>query len=195
MMIVGLLLVLLWGHAASARVIVVLGCSLSLLEGRVASAAASAGPGDVVVFAGGMGEAALAEWLFLNRFGGDPHVTRLLEDESHTTKENAEFTARLLETRGLGEERGELVVVTDWFHRARARALFRRYFPRARSLHFIGTRTWQVLPLKHIVWSVREGMALVKALVKGYLDPGVLFGEMIAAGSWLFSRLRLRLFW
>ena len=188
------LVILFSAHATAGHVIVVLGCSLSLLEGRVQSAADAASPNDVIVFTGGMGEAALAEWLFLNRFGGDPCVTRLLEEDSKTTRENAEFSARLLHARGAGEERDELLVVTDWFHRARAMGLFRQFFPRARSLHFLGTRTWQFLPLKHIVWSLREGMALIKALVKGHLSPGVLFGEMTAAAAWLFGRLKLRLF-
>ncbi len=185
----GSLLVLLWACMASGRIIVVLGCSLSLLEGRVHSAADAAGPDDTVVFTGGMGEAALAEWLFLNRFGGDPRARRVLEDASHTTKENAEFTARVLE----GErERLDLVLVTDWFHRARAMALFRTFFPRA-HLSFVGTRTWQVLPLKHIVWSMRECVALVKALVKGHVSAGLLSSEVVQTAVWLFGRLKLRL--
>jgi uncharacterized SAM-binding protein YcdF (DUF218 family) len=184
------LVAFLWASVASGgRVIIVLGCTMSLLEGRVHSAADEAGPDDVVVFTGGMGEAALAEWLFLNRYDGNPRTQRVLEDASHTTRENAEFTAHVLQERG--EDTKSIVLVTDWFHRARAMALFKTVFPRSRFV-FVGTRTWQVLPLKHIIWSLRECMALVKALAKGHVTPRALFAEIVGTAAWLFERMRLR---
>ncbi len=175
-----------------SRVLVVLGCSMSLLEGRVASAASVASPDDVVVFSGGFGEAELADWLFEHRYGGNPRTTRLLERNSRTTKENAELARQLLAGRGRGEENMDIVVVTDWFHRPRAMALFQTYFRSASSLRFLGTSSWQQLPLTHVLWCCREVGAMAKAIAAGHVDPFALFYEIVKAAKWLLHRLRLR---
>lgn len=53
---------------------------------------------------------------------GVPASACLLEDQSHTTKENARFTAEILRARGIQQ----VLLVTDGFHLLRSVRLFRR---------------------------------------------------------------------
>jgi hypothetical protein len=76
---------------------VVLGCSLSILEGRVVAASQAASSDDIVVFTGSFGEAELAKGVFLRNWGRAHVPLMLLDTNSTTTLENAVCTQRLLD--------------------------------------------------------------------------------------------------
>ena len=59
---------------------------------------------------------------------GVPEAVIELEDRSRNTKENAEFTARLLKKNGVQQA----IIVTSWFHSRRALNSFRRFAPQVR---------------------------------------------------------------
>lgn len=76
----------------------------------------------VILFTGGRGEAGTVEgevgaaWA---RARGVPAAALVVEDQSHTTRENLEFASRLMRERGWSR----CLLVTDPFHMPRARAL------------------------------------------------------------------------
>ncbi len=57
---------------------------------------------------------------------GVPRDAIALEDRSRTTKENAEFTTRMLQERGVRRA----IIVTSWFHSRRALSSFRSFGPK-----------------------------------------------------------------
>ncbi len=117
-----------------AAAVVVLGAKVApdgspspALERRVEAAAAlfQQRLAPLVIFTGGAfgaqpSEARVAQRLALEL--GVPAAACLLEEESHTTAENARFTAPLLRARGIQQ----VLLVSDGYHLARARMLFRR---------------------------------------------------------------------
>jgi uncharacterized SAM-binding protein YcdF (DUF218 family) len=56
---------------------------------------------------------------------GVPRSAITLECQSRNTKENAEFTARLLKARGVKRA----IIVTSWYHSRRALSCFRFFAP------------------------------------------------------------------
>lgn len=79
----------------------------------------------LIIFSGGTfgshpAEAKVMQQLALGL--GVPASACLLEDQSHTTKENARFTAEILKARGIQQ----VLLVTDGFHLLRSVRLFRR---------------------------------------------------------------------
>jgi uncharacterized SAM-binding protein YcdF (DUF218 family) len=140
-----------------SAVIVVLGTTKRLLEGRVRRAVALSRPESTVVFTGAFGEAQMANDMFEAKGG----VCRqaLLETESTTTRENALFSRKLF--GNLVPER--LILVTDGFHSLRSLALFRRAFSSCSSIRFAST---DMRPLYlHLIWSGRELGGILKGLV------------------------------
>ncbi|MCC7359862.1 MAG: YdcF family protein [Anaerolineales bacterium] len=91
-----------------------------------AAALYAQGLAPLIVCTGGQGdpsvpsEAAVACGLIAAQ--GVPAATLLLEDQSHSTEENALYTAALLTPRGARR----VIVVSDSFHLYRAQLLFRR---------------------------------------------------------------------
>ncbi len=57
---------------------------------------------------------------------GVPRDAIALEDRSRTTKENAEFTTRMLQARCVQRA----IIVTSWFHSRRALSSFRSFGPK-----------------------------------------------------------------
>jgi uncharacterized SAM-binding protein YcdF (DUF218 family) len=57
--------------------------------------------------------------------GGVPEAAIMLESQSHTTRENAEFSIPLL--RQMGAHR--VIIVTSWYHSRRALMCFEHYAP------------------------------------------------------------------
>jgi uncharacterized SAM-binding protein YcdF (DUF218 family) len=114
------------------------------------------GVGKLLVFSGAGGaaqsEAAVASQL-AQAAGVAPRVC-VLEDQSHSTFENATRCAALMASRGLRR----VWVVTDDFHALRAFAHFRRagldveLAPVRRALP----------PLRRLLWTAREALALVR---------------------------------
>ncbi len=153
---------------AKAEAIVVLGARV--LEGGVASSALRArvergvalyreGLAPLLLFSGGVGthppsEAAVSRKLALA--AGVPEAACVLEEESHSTEQNAQFTARLLRERGIRS----VVLVSDPYHLLRASRYFRREgvivhpspaLLSERNIHWLDR--WY--------WTLREAMALV----------------------------------
>jgi uncharacterized SAM-binding protein YcdF (DUF218 family) len=103
-----------------ADVMVTLGGGNERLE-RVAELF-KAGEAPKVIVAG-FGDGELNEQLLENT--GVPAAAIFLESQSHTTRENAEFSIPLL--RSLGAHR--VIIVTSWYHSRRALACFEHYAP------------------------------------------------------------------
>lgn len=115
-----------------APVIVVLGARVlpgglpsGALRARIEEGIAQyqAGRAPLLLFSGGVGdhppsEAAVGRQLALA--AGVPEEACLVEEESHSTWDNARFTARILRERGINE----LILVTDPYHLLRARQYF-----------------------------------------------------------------------
>lgn len=142
-------------------VFVVLGCEMSLLDGRVDASLQHANSSSVVVFSGGGGESLHARDRFVRRWRLPVLPTLLVENKSRTTLENVMCTKKLLEKHQINGDR--VVVVTDVWHSFRALALFRKHFSR---VDFVGTNVWSPIPLTHVIWTFREIGAIAKAIVK-----------------------------
>ena len=71
---------------------------------------------------------------------GVPANAIKLETQSRTTRENAQFTVKLLRE----EKLGRVIIVTSWYHSRRAQACFRHYAPElkfySRPSYFATTR-------------------------------------------------------
>ncbi|MHB8877089.1 MAG: YdcF family protein [Myxococcaceae bacterium] len=119
-------------HARKAPIIVVLGARV--LEGGTASGSLRArtdqavalyrqGLAPLILFSGGVGdfppaEAEVARSLAIA--AGVPEAACLVETASHSTEQNARFSAPLLEARGIREA----ILVSDPYHLLRARQYF-----------------------------------------------------------------------
>lgn len=155
-------------RARRAPAIVVLGARV--LEGGVPSGALQAraeraaelyrqGLAPLVIFSGGRGryppaEAEAARDLALSR--GVPASACELEMESHSTGENAAFTARLLRARGISE----VILVSDPYHLLRARQHFWRQGVRVHTSPALLSERHLGL-LERWYWTVREAFALL----------------------------------
>lgn len=164
-------------RAARADVLVVLGARVlpggmpgGALRARVEHAAAlyHAGVAPRLLLSGGVGEHGPSEARVARALAvglGVPESACLLEEESHSTRDNARLSVRALRAAGLTRA----VVVSDPYHLLRARQLFRR-----EGLE-VGTspalRTGRHLSLPHRVkWTLREALALL-------LDPRTLLAR------------------
>lgn len=119
---------------APAPAIVVLGARVlpgggpsGALRARVERAVAlfREGAAPLLVFSGGVGDNPPSEARVMLRLAveaGVPQSACLLEEESHSTADNARFTARLLAERGIRHA----ILVTDPYHLLRARQNFWR---------------------------------------------------------------------
>lgn len=87
----------------------------------------------------------------------------LLEDQSHNTWQNLNFTHDLLEEQGYEEEMGQVLVVSNGFHLARSRMLFGRVWQGEDALSTLAA------PSSHwpsaVKSCIREPLALVKSFV------------------------------
>jgi uncharacterized SAM-binding protein YcdF (DUF218 family) len=118
----------------AAAVVVVLGAKVMpdgraspALERRVEAAAELFNQrlAPLIIFSGGAFGALPSEAKVMQQLAlglGVPASACLLEDQSHTTKENARFTAEILRARGIQQ----VLLVTDNFHLLRSVRLFKR---------------------------------------------------------------------
>ena len=118
-----------------------------------------AGVAPRLLFSGGVGVYPPAEARVMRdvavRLGVPPEAC-LLEEESHSTEQNARYAARLL--RSVGARR--VVVVSDPYHLLRARQYFRlEGYEVATSPALLGERN--VHPVDRFYWTVREAVALL----------------------------------
>jgi uncharacterized SAM-binding protein YcdF (DUF218 family) len=155
-------------RARRAQAIVVLGARV--LQDGTASGALQAraeraadlyrqGLAPLVVLSGGVGryppaEAMAARDVAVSR--GVPPDACVVETESHSTAENAAFTARLLRARGLSEA----ILVTDPYHLLRARQYFWRAGIRAIPSPALLSERNLSLP-ERCYWTVREAFAIL----------------------------------
>jgi uncharacterized SAM-binding protein YcdF (DUF218 family) len=165
-------------RARRAPAIVVLGARVA--EGGAPSGALQAraeraaelyrqGLAPLVVFSGGVGRFPPAEALAARDLAlslGVPPSACATEEGSHSTAENAAFTARLLRSRGLSEA----ILVSDPYHLLRARQYFWREGIRVhpspallseRNVHFADRCYWTVreafaILLHPALWFARE---------------------------------------
>jgi uncharacterized SAM-binding protein YcdF (DUF218 family)/VanZ family protein len=84
---------------------------------------------------------------------GVPRDAILLEDRSSTTKENAEFSARVLREQGIRKA----IVVTSWYHSRRAQSAFEHFAPEIQFYscpsHYAYSRAdWKKTGIGRYVW-------------------------------------------
>jgi uncharacterized SAM-binding protein YcdF (DUF218 family) len=121
---------------APRRLLVVLGYSAGrngelhpICAARLAYAARIAGETDAVLFSGwSRHPAALPEAELMRRAWAGSAGELLSDPDARITAENAAHAAAHARELGVGE----VVVVTSWWHRFRARVLFRRLLPGVR---------------------------------------------------------------
>lgn len=155
------------------QVMVILGCQVKetgpsvLLRDRLDKALAylEDNPGLMVVVSGGQGpdepttEArAMADYLMDH---GVAEEDILLEEESHNTAQNFQYTYQLLEENGYNPEQTQIVVVSNGFHLTRARMLAERAG--------FGEISTLAAPSSHLAsrlsMYIREPLALVKSFL------------------------------
>ncbi len=152
-----------------APVIVVLGARV--LEGGVASGPLRSraeravdlyrrGLADTLLFSGGVGdfppsEASLARDIAVSL--GVPSGACILEEESHSTAENARFSARILGERGVRK----VLLVSDPYHLFRARQSFRLEGIEAIPVPALLTERHRKLSSR-AYWTLREVLALLR---------------------------------
>ncbi len=85
---------------------------------------------------------------------GVPAEACVLEEDSHSTYENAQLTAPLLRQRGIFE----VVLVSDGYHLLRSRLQFQRVDVRSQTVAS-GRALTQT---DHVYWTVREAFALLR---------------------------------
>lgn len=161
--------------SAGPEVLVVLGARVEAdgtpsptLRSRVEHAAAvwRGRPGAFVLFSGGVGthgasEASVARDLALSL--GVPAGQCLVEEASHSTAQNAFFSARLLRARF---PRGvHVTVVSDPYHLLRARLLFQRASGAEVSISPVLDAPRHRDGLSRVGWALREVPALLKDAV------------------------------
>jgi uncharacterized SAM-binding protein YcdF (DUF218 family) len=164
-------------HATRADVVVVLGARV--LPGGVPSPALRAriekavdlyhqGVAPRLLFSGGVGVNPPSEASVMRDVAvrlGVPAEACLLEEQSHSTEQNARFSTALL--RSLGARR--VVVVSDPYHLLRARQYFRLHgLEVATSPALLTERNMRALD--RFYWTVREALALLA-------HPRVLFAR------------------
>ena len=154
-------------------VIVVLGARVEpdgsaspVLAERVKHAGKLLAPGGTILFSGGVGtygasEASVARDLAV-QLGVSPGKC-LLEEESHSSLQNAAFSLRLLRTKFPGGF--HVVLVSDPYHLPRARRLFERLGARTVSTRPVLTAPRHIRWPDRIKWTAREVPALAKDLL------------------------------
>jgi len=155
-------------RARRAQAIVVLGARVlesgapsGALQARVEQAVAlyRQGLAPLVLFSGGVGRYPPAESLAARDLAvslGVPPGACAVELESHSTAENAAFTARLLRSRGLSEA----ILVSDPYHLLRARQYFWRQGIRVfTSPALLSERNLSLA--ERCYWTAREAFALL----------------------------------
>ena len=160
-----------YGQAERARrasIIVVLGARV--LEGGVPSASLRArvekavelyrrGFAPRLLFSGGVGKHPPAEAVVARALAvtlGVPESACLVEAESHSTAENARFSARALRELGLADA----VLVSDPYHLLRARQYFRREGIQVHPSPALSSER-NVRDAERLYWTVREAFALL----------------------------------
>ncbi|MGQ0505601.1 MAG: YdcF family protein [Myxococcaceae bacterium] len=152
----------------ASPVIVVLGARV--LEGGVPSSALYArvahgvalyrqGLAPLLLFSGGVGSYPPSEaqaMLKMALAAGVPREACLLEEESHSTEENADFSAKLLQARGIHE----VLLVSDPYHLLRATRYFRRAGLTPHASPALMTERNIRWP-DRLYWTVREAFALL----------------------------------
>jgi len=155
-------------RARRAQAIVVLGARV--LEDGTPSGALRAraeraaelyrqGLAPLVVFSGGVGRYPPAEALAARDHAlslGVPPTACVVETDSHSTAENAAFTAHVLRARGLSEA----ILVSDPYHLLRARQYFWRAGVRAVPSPALLSERNLSLP-DRCYWTVREAFAIL----------------------------------
>ena len=125
-----------------------------------------------LVFSGGVGDHPPSEAQVMRALAvrlGVPAEACILEEESHSTEQNARYSAGLL--RSMGARR--VVVVSDPYHLLRARQYFRiQGFEVATSPALLTERNLHAVD--RFYWTVREAFALL-------LHPRVLLARQPAA--------------
>lgn len=123
---------------------------------------------EVLVFSGGVGtfgasEASVARDLAISL--GAPAALCLVEEDSHSTAENARYTMDLLE-RQFGRRRLGVIVVSDPYHLLRAAMLFSREGAEVGTSPVLDAprhRAWD----SRLAWTLREVPATLKDFAAG----------------------------
>lgn len=142
------------------------GSASPVLAARVRHAVRILKPGGTILFSGGVGtygasEASVARDLAV-KLGVKPEQC-LLEEESHSTLQNAAFSLDLL--RKKFPRGAHVILVTDPYHVPRARRLFERLSGRTVSASPVLDAPRHLAWTERIRWAMREVPALAKDLV------------------------------
>ena len=118
------------------------------------------GRAPLLVLTGGKGDQGPSEAQVMLRIARDlgvPESACLLEEASRSTWENAKFTARLLDARGIREA----IVVTDPYHLFRAR---QNFFAHGLDVVTVAARLEErnISRRDRVKWTAREVFALLK---------------------------------
>ena len=120
-------------------------------------------PNAVLLFSGGIGtygssEASVARALAISQ--GAPAARCMVEEESHSTSQNAAFSVRLLRARYPGGF--HVTVVTDPYHLVRARMVFEHAGAEAVSGSPVVEAPRNRPSVERVWWALREVPAFVK---------------------------------
>jgi uncharacterized SAM-binding protein YcdF (DUF218 family) len=137
-----------------------------VLAARVKHAVGMLKPGGLILFSGGVGtygpsEASVARDLAV-KLGVQPQQC-LLEEESHSTLQNAAFSIHLL--RKKLPPGAHVILVSDPYHLPRARRLFERLSGNTVSTSPVLDAPRHLDWVERIKWTLREVPALAKDLV------------------------------
>ena len=104
-----------------------------------------------VVIVSGFGDDEINRRLLLQN--GVPAAAIQVEGKSKTTRENAEFTRKLLQA----EKMHRIILVTSWYHSRRALACFRHFAPELKfysrpSYFAFARKDWTRIITKHVYW-------------------------------------------
>jgi uncharacterized SAM-binding protein YcdF (DUF218 family) len=126
------------------------------------------GRAPYILCSGGLGDHALSEAQVMRRRlrkCGVPASAIVMEDRSHSTAENARYSARLMRRRGWRRA----LLVTDTWHEFRALRLFRGYGVEAHPAPATKSTLSTRLP-DRAFWTLRECAALLRG--DGWRVPG-----------------------
>lgn len=153
--------------AVKADVMVVLGGGLHERPERAAELFKAAAAPRIIV--SGLGDDEINRRLLVG--AGVPAKVIQVEAKSHTTKENAVFTIKLLRE----QKAKRVILVTSWYHSRRALATFEHYAP---EIKFYSRPSY--FAFKRAAW---PGQGMTRRI---YLEYAKLPGYWVRDGVWPF---------
>lgn len=161
--------------SGNPQIMIILGCQVKpwgpsvLLQDRLDTALdyLEEHPDMTVVVSGGQGNdepcteaQAMYDYLVENGVDGEQI---LLEEQSHNTVQNLQYSFELLKEQGYEAQMGQILVVSNGFHLTRVRMLFDRVWEGTYTLSTLAAPSSHVP--SRVKMYIREPLALVKSFV------------------------------